>query len=85
MDNARFHHSKIIKDYCDTKNWQIIYTPPYSPWFNPIERVFSIIKNHFRKHRSIENAFDSIDSKKIDNILMTAYKEVEIAKRVRSL
>lgn len=80
MDNVRFHHSKIVKEYCFTRKWHIVCTPPYSPWFNPIERAFSIIKNHFRKHRSIEKAFDSIIFKKIDNILLSAYKEIANAK-----
>lgn len=65
------------------KNWQIVHTSPYSPWFNPNERVFSIVKNHFRKNRSIKKAFEFLDSKKIDNILMSAYKEVAIAKKAR--
>lgn len=80
MDNVRFHHAKIIKEYCNSKNWHILHTPPYSPWFNPIERAFSVIKNHYRKHRSIEQAFKTLDPIKIDKLLLSSYKEVASAR-----
>ena len=60
MDNVSFHHSKIIKNYINSKNWNIIYTPPYSPNFNPIENIFSKIKNYYRKYKSIEDSFKII-------------------------
>ena len=53
------HHSKKIKDLCKSKNIDILYTPPYSPWFNPIELCFSIVKRHFYKYQDIDKAFDS--------------------------
>lgn len=49
MDNINFHHSKIIKHLLSEHNIKIIYTPPYSPQFNPIEIAFSIIKRDFKK------------------------------------
>ena len=45
IDNVRFHHSKEVKSYAKTKNWDLLYIPPYSPWFNPIENIFSLVKN----------------------------------------
>jgi hypothetical protein len=29
---------------------RIIFLPPYSPDFNPIEKAFSLMKNWFKKH-----------------------------------
>ena len=49
LDNVRFHHcKKTLKLITDTNN-HYIFTPPYSPNNNPIEVVFSIIKNKFKK------------------------------------
>jgi len=59
MDNASFHHSKEVNDLALQQGWDILYTPPYSPWFSPIEGVFSIVKNHYRKHQNIEDAFQT--------------------------
>ena len=42
MDNAPTHKSKIIKPLMENIN--AIYTPQYSPMFNPIEEVFSKLK-----------------------------------------
>ena len=71
MDNASIHHSNILKDYLKQKNIILLYTPPYSPWFNPIENFFSIVKNNFRKNKNIDNSFNLIDKNKIINIMKT--------------
>ena len=55
-DNARIHHYNKLKEFCTNNNITLIYTPAYSPEFNPIELVFSEIKNIFRKleHNNLE-------------------------------
>ena len=60
IDNVSFHHSKEVKQYIKNKKWNILYTPPYSPWFNPIENIFGIIKHNFRKNKMIKESFESI-------------------------
>lgn len=62
MDNARIHHSKIIKDYINTTNNQIIYNVPYSPEYNPIEVIFSKVK---RIIKSKNNSNDKILKKNV--------------------
>lgn len=49
MDNISFHHSQEVKSLLHDKGLSIIYCPPYSPRFNPIEQVFSILKSKFRE------------------------------------
>jgi len=44
MDNARIHHSRLLKEYKNEKDLKIIYNVPYNPNTNPIEHVFSTIK-----------------------------------------
>ena len=60
MDNVKFHHSKIIKELAKQKGWDILYTPAYSPIFNPIEGVFSIVKRLYQKCVSIEKSFENV-------------------------
>ena len=47
MDNVSFHHSYKVKEIANKHKWDILYIPPYSPVFNPIEGVFSIVKRSF--------------------------------------
>lgn len=61
MDNVRFHHSSVVREFLDSKKVERLYTPPYSPWFNPIELCFSNVKRHFRKEQNIEKAFASLE------------------------
>jgi transposase len=51
MDNARFHHAPIIADIISLAGSRIQFLPPYSPQLNPIEQVFSSIKNQYRAIR----------------------------------
>lgn len=44
LDNVAFHHSKSVEEMAKRKNFELLYVPPYSPWYNPIEGVFSIVK-----------------------------------------
>jgi transposase len=49
MDNVSFHHNKeLIKIIEDSGN-SIMYTPSYSPNNNPIENLFSVVKNTYYK------------------------------------
>jgi transposase len=66
MDNVRFHHSNRVKELCKDKNIDILYTPPYSPWFNPIELCFSIVKRSFYKFQDIDKAFDSVNEEHLN-------------------
>jgi transposase len=78
MDNVSFHHSKIIKNYIESQNWKLLYIPPYSPDFNPIENIFSKIKNQYRKCKNIENSFDIISQNDIINCINHCFKNIYI-------
>ena len=47
-DNARIHHSKKLKTL--RSYLKIFFLPPYSPFLNPIEETFGLIKFHYRKN-----------------------------------
>lgn len=50
MDNAKPHHDPRVQAACDAHGIRLIYLPPYSPDFNPIEPGWAIQKQHVRKH-----------------------------------
>lgn len=49
MDNASIHKTKYVQDILESKKLISMFICPYSPDLNPIENVFSVIKNSFRK------------------------------------
>jgi len=60
LDNASFHKSKRIIDLIEAAGCRIIFLPPYSPDFNPIEHHWAAIKNAIRK--ASENMKDFYDA-----------------------
>jgi transposase len=48
LDNANFHKSTIIKEAVEKSDNKIIYILPYNPDLNPIENLFSQLKNYIR-------------------------------------
>jgi transposase len=49
MDNASFHHSDRVKTLCAEAGVKVLYLPPYSPDFNPIEEFFAELKAYTKK------------------------------------
>jgi transposase len=54
LDNANFHKSEIVKNNILSSENKIIYTIAYNPNLNPIENLFSQIKNYI-KNKSPDN------------------------------
>jgi len=52
MDNCAIHHDEEIRRVIEGRGAKLIYLPPYSPDFNPIEQAFSFMKKHLRRHES---------------------------------
>jgi transposase len=48
LDNARIHKTEEVREAFFAKGYIAAYTPPYSPDCNPIENMFSLVKNRFR-------------------------------------
>ena len=49
MDNLSVHKSERVRELIEGAGAQLIYLPPYSPDFNPIEEAFAKIKGVLRK------------------------------------
>jgi len=69
MDNCSIHKGKEIKALIEAAGAILIYLPPYSPDFSPIENCFSKIKNILRSIgartyldllKAIEEAFSQV-------------------------
>lgn len=56
MDNARIHHYKGLNEDEEVSLYNIKYLPPYSPFLNPIENVFSIWKNSVIRGEALTEA-----------------------------
>lgn len=48
-DNATFHKGGRIEALIEQANCRLLYLPPYSPDFNPIEHQWFVLKNRMRK------------------------------------
>ena len=49
MDNARAHTTIESKQLADELNIELMFMPPYTPEFNCIEALWSVIKRDFKK------------------------------------
>jgi transposase len=49
MDNLSSHKGERVKELIEGRGCQLIYLPPYSPDFNPIEQAFSKLKSYLRE------------------------------------
>ncbi len=62
MDNLQAHKGQEVRRLIESRGAKILFLPPYSPDFNPIEAAFSKIRNYVRKAkaRSKEALFGAI-------------------------
>jgi len=63
MDNLRSHHAAEVQRLIASAGCQVLYLPPYSPDFNPIELAISKIKTLLRKEarRTVEGVLEAIE------------------------
>ncbi|KAA1074206.1 hypothetical protein PGTUg99_050020 [Puccinia graminis f. sp. tritici] len=69
MDNHRIHHRGRIQEICEANHVLLIYLPPYSPDFNPIEKVFSVLKSCLKRAQILNGNWG--DAELIKNFLPT--------------
>ena len=62
MDNCSIHKALKTKELIKSVGCFLIYLPPYSPDFNPIENYWAVMKRNIRKIRhNFDNIVDAID------------------------
>ena len=52
MDNLSSHTSECAKEAMREHGFRFVYNVPYSPDYNPIELVFSMVKRNFKALRA---------------------------------
>jgi transposase len=62
MDNLSSHKAPAVRAAIEAAGARLMFLPPYSPDFNPIEMAFSKLKAHLRKaaERTIHGLWDAI-------------------------
>ena len=50
MDNCSIHHIAQVKDLLEASGILLVFLPPYSPDYNPIEKLFSYVKYYLKTH-----------------------------------
>ena len=58
MDNASFHRKSQLIPLAPKYGFRLIFLPPYSPEFNPIENFWAWLKRYLRSVLSSYSSFD---------------------------
>lgn len=73
LDNSSLHKTKRAKAIAESKGFQLLYTPPYTPEYNPIELLFGSVKGLFYRRRYSSDFGDDVQQCAKDCVdLMTA-------------
>ena len=62
MDNASFHKSKKTRELIESVGCEVIFLPPYSPDYNPIEKFWANMKRWIENNiANFNELYDSIE------------------------
>ena len=53
MDNCSIHHVEEVAEVFNSAGILLLFLPPHSPDFNPIELEFSYVKHYLTDHEDI--------------------------------
>lgn len=61
-DNLSVHKSQRARELIEAQGCEVVFLPPYSPDFNPIEQAFSKLKGYLRRanQRTQDGLWDAI-------------------------
>jgi transposase len=63
LDNASFHRKGRLHTLAEETDCEVLFLPPYSPDFNPIEKFWAWLKRNLRKSLRFYACFDdALDS-----------------------
>ena len=75
MDNLSSHKGPNVRALIEKAGAILLYLPPYSPDFNPIENAFAKLKAHVRKHAA--RTIDALEAAAAE--ALRQFKPVECA------
>ena len=88
LDNLRVHKVAGVREAVESAGARLLFLPPYSPDFNPIEQAFSKLKALLRTacartvtdlHHAIRHAFDRFTPQECRNYIAAAGYEDDAA------
>ncbi|PNH02507.1 hypothetical protein TSOC_011507 [Tetrabaena socialis] len=53
FDNCAIHSKDDLEGACEVNGLQCLFLPPYSPIYNPIEKLFEVIKRWIQNNRGL--------------------------------
>jgi transposase len=65
LDNLNHHKNRTVREWCDDNAVELVFTPTYASWANPIEahfgplRQFVIANSDYADHRALGHAIRS--------------------------
>lgn len=62
MDNCRIHDKALLEEICASVGALLVFLPPYSPNYNPIELLFGYVKTWLKSHRSEYENWTPVDT-----------------------
>jgi transposase len=85
MDNLAAHKAAIVRTAIEAVGATVLFLPPYSPEFNPIERAWAKLKDFVRRLPTLTRAaFDSAIASAMDAVLQRRYPRLDRLRRLRS-
>jgi len=75
LDNARAHIGQPVKTYCHFNHIELLFMPGYSPEFNSIEALWSVIKRRVKAKLAVRK-FENLDDQKFSGIVLDVLESV---------
>lgn len=66
MDNAQFHRKVELRKIASRYHVMVLFLPPYSPDYNPIEKMWANIKRWLKKNMRYYDSFEDALEAAID-------------------
>jgi len=66
MDNAQFHRKEVLREIASSHHVLVLFLPPYSPDYNPIEKLWANMKRWLRKNMRYYDSFEDALEAAID-------------------
>lgn len=62
LDNARIHHAKLIREWlAEHPAFELLFLPPYSPDYNPVENIWKQMRDKVCRSRYYANIYHKTD------------------------
>jgi len=68
MDNCSIHHVERVVELIESTGALVIFLPPYSPDFNPVEEAFAKVKAYLKANEMVVQATDITEMVHADGI-----------------